>query len=114
MKYLNKLHNRREPSGLEWVIFKRLPKWLLAGTVIPLLMSVLVRWLPMQGSAFEVAKHQTSIDILAIAIGVTAWTAVFTVAIGCIIVIVMKGPAYVADAYKLNDSERPSSRKEME
>ncbi len=112
MKLLNKLHNRRQPSGLEWVILKRLPKWLLAGTVIPLLMSILVRWLPIQGSATEIAKQQTGIDILAIAIGVTAWTAVFTIAIGCIIVVVMKGPAYVADAYKLRDAERPSSHKE--
>ncbi len=112
MKLMNKLHNRRQPSGLEWVILKRLPKWLLAGTVIPLLMSVMVRLLPLEGSSTEIVKQQTGIDILAIAIGVTAWTAVFTVAIGCVIVVVMKGPAYVADAYKLRDANRPSSRKE--
>jgi hypothetical protein len=29
------------------------------------------------------------------------WTLVFTVAIGCVIVVLMKGPAYVADAYPL-------------
>ena len=27
------------------------------------------------------------------------WTLVFTVAIGCVIVLLMKGPAFVADAY---------------
>jgi len=28
--------------------------------------------------------------------------------IGCVIVMLMKGPAYVADAYELNDSDRPT------
>ena len=107
MKYLRKLHNRRQPAGLEWVILKRLPRWLLAGTAIPLLMSAMVRLLPSTASAAEIAKYQTGIDILAIAIGITAWTAVFTVAIGCIIVVIMKGPAYVADAYELQDAKRP-------
>ena len=38
---------------------------------------------------------------------VTAWTAAFTVAIGCLIVMVMKGPAYVADKYPLSDADEP-------
>ena len=32
------------------------------------------------------------------------------VTIGCIIVVLMKGPGYVADAYKLDDSEQPASQ----
>ena len=109
MRHLRKLHNRRQPPGLEWVILKRLPKYLLASTSIPLLMSALGRWLPIQGAAADITKYQTSIDIFAIAIGVTAWTAVFTVAIGCVIVVIMKGPAYVADAYELHDADQPST-----
>jgi hypothetical protein len=31
------------------------------------------------------------------------WTLVLTVAIGCVIVMLMKGPAYVADAYPMQD-----------
>jgi len=50
------------------------------------------------------------VDIIAIAMAVTVWTAVLTVAIGCFVVIMMKGPAYVADAYELEDSERPRPR----
>jgi len=38
------------------------------------------------------------------------WTALFTVAIGAFVVMVMKGPAYVADAYPLSDSDRPAHR----
>jgi hypothetical protein len=35
------------------------------------------------------------------------WTLVLTVAIGCVIVIVMKGPAYVADGYPPPGREPP-------
>ena len=38
---------------------------------------------------------------------ITAWTAVFTIAIGCTIVMLMKGPAYVADRYPLSDADEP-------
>jgi len=33
---------------------------------------------------------------------------VLTLAIGCAIVVVMKGPGYVADAYPLSHSDSPS------
>ena len=36
------------------------------------------------------------------------WSLVLTLAIGCVIVMVMKGPAYVADAYAM-DAPRPVS-----
>ena len=36
------------------------------------------------------------------------WTLVLTVALGCFIVRVMKGPAYVADAYPLPDDDGES------
>jgi hypothetical protein len=35
------------------------------------------------------------------------WTVVLTVGIGAFIVMVMKGPAYVADAYPLVESDHP-------
>jgi len=31
------------------------------------------------------------------------WTLVLTLAIGCVIVMLMKGPAYVADAYPMEE-----------
>ena len=33
------------------------------------------------------------------------WTLVLTLSIGCVIVMLMKGPAYVADAYPLDESD---------
>ena len=41
---------------------------------------------------------------------VTAWTAIFTVAIGAVTVRIMKGPGYVADAYPLIDADSPERR----
>jgi hypothetical protein len=35
------------------------------------------------------------------------WTIVFTVVLGCLIVMIAKGPAYVADAYPLPDADAP-------
>ena len=35
------------------------------------------------------------------------WTMVLTLGIGCVIVIVMKGPGYVADGYMVSHSDKP-------
>ena len=67
---------------------------LLASVLLPAGLSIIVRLAPPQGSAYQVAK-----TIFAFATGLTALVAVLTVAIGCIVVMVMKGPAYVADGY---------------
>jgi hypothetical protein len=105
MKYLKKLHGRRHPPGLEWRILRQLPSACVASTVIPLGVALLARLFPPSGSAAEVARRMSMIDILSIATGLTLWTAVLTIAIGCVIVYVMKGPAYVADAYSLPQPE---------
>ena len=111
MKLLNKLPNSiREAPGLEWAIFKKLPATLLLGTLVPLVISVSNRLLPPEGSMEQIAKHIKDVDILLIATAVTIWTAVLTIAIGCVVVILMKGPAYVADAYDMMDSETPARR----
>ena len=108
MNLFNKLHGRREPPGLEWQILRKLPKITVVGMLIPMALAVLVRVLPSEPGA-NVAKHIKSVDIFAIASAITFFTAVFTVAFGCIIVYIMKGPAYVADAYPLQHSDRPAT-----
>jgi len=111
VKYLKKLPNSvREAPGFEWTVMKKLPLALGLGTLLPLVMSLANRFFASQGVvAGEIAKHIKSVDILAIAIAVTVWTAVMTIAIGCFVVMMMKGHAYVADAYELEDSEHPGS-----
>ena len=98
----------QEPPGLEWQILRKLPGVTLVGLMLPVALAVLVRILPPEPGV-NLAKHIKSVDIFAIASAITFFTAVFTVAIGCIIVYIMKGPAYVADAYPLQHSDRPAT-----
>lgn len=108
MRWLNKLPGyRREPSGLEWRLLRRLPVLLLGGTLVPVLFAVASRLWPPSGTPVALEAHFQFIDIVAIALVVTAWTAVLTLAVGCCVVVIMKGPAYVADRYDLSDSESP-------
>ena len=104
---MRKLHNQHHPAGLEWTILKALPKVLFAGIFIPLFMSIFIQLFPSDVTLNEIEKNTSSIDILSISLFITVLTAVFTIAIGCIIVVLMKGPAYVADAYELKDADKP-------
>jgi hypothetical protein len=108
---MGKLHNHRYPPGIERDILRKLPKYLLASLLIPLFMALFVR-LPLieelfASTAEAIARLHTTIDFLAIAIFVSVLPIILTVFIGCIIVMLMKGPAYVADAYELEDADKP-------
>ena len=110
MNWLTKRHGRKTPPGLEVKIWKKLPLITLVGTLAILAMPVLVRVLP--GSPeVDQAKHIKRVDIFAIATEITLITAVFTVAIGCVIVHIMKGPAYVADSLPVEHADRPTPDK---
>ena len=113
-RFLRKLHNRREPPGLEWTVLKRLPMALLGSTLVPVFVALGGRILPYQGAAMDAAKHVKHMDITAIALAITLWTAVLTVAIGCVVVIVMKGPAYVADPYYMEKPKRDGEQREQD
>jgi len=104
---VRKISNRREPAGLERVILRKLPLWCLGGTVVPGLVALLNHWLPVDGLAAEAAKRQFIVDALCYGTVFTVWTAVFTVAIGCYVVVVMKGPHYAADSYPVEHANRP-------
>ena len=106
---MTKLHNHRHPPGLERAILKRIPSIILAGIFIPLFTSILARLFPISGTAAEIARHQITVDILSISLGFTVLSAAFTVTIGCVIVALMKGPAFVADAYELDDADQPDA-----
>lgn len=97
---------QRSPSGREWAIFKRLPAILLAGTLITGLVA-LVLWgmAPADLSAAEERALWLQVYQL-VGLVVLHWTLVLTVAIGCVIVWLMKGPAYVADPYPPVDRPR--------
>jgi hypothetical protein len=111
-RYFRKLHTRRSPPGLERVIWRRLPLAFAASVLVPIGLSVGTRLFPPNGPEFLVAKTTATVDIFAFATGLTAVTAVVTVAIGCIVVMIMKGPAYVADGYSLDAADEPTARSE--
>ena len=111
MNYFNKLAGfRRSPAGLEWRIWKRLHIILVAGTVLPLLASagayVLDGLEPATSHATESARAVEQFFYVMVGLVVLHWTLVLTLAIGCVIVMLMKGPAYVADAYAMEEPTR--------
>jgi hypothetical protein len=96
---------RRTPAGIERPILRSLPKVLVYGTLLLMLPSLLVR-LAGEAPADAVSASATmTVDILAAGLLFLHWNVVLTVAIGAVIVMVMKGPAYVADAYPLEDAD---------
>ncbi len=102
----------KTPPGLERVILRWILRVLLAGAVLLALPSLAVRMFSFDIEPEELPKLIHSVDIFVTSIEVTFWTAVFTVFIGAVVVMIMKGPAYVADAYPLSDSEFPAKRGE--
>lgn len=108
MNWLTKLPGfQRTPHGFEWRLLRMLPNVALAGTVLPVLMSVLARYLFTQGSAAEIERHIQTFDFVMIGLVIFVWTTVLTLVIGCVIVWLMKGPAYVADGYEVSHSDQP-------
>ena len=91
------------PPGDERRVLRLLPKVLVLGSLLLGLPSLAVRVLLLIAPALETGTLITTVDIYGISLLVLHWTVVFTVAIAAFIVMVMKGPAYVADAYTLED-----------
>ncbi len=73
-----------------------------------MLCALVVQLWPWDGTEAQVYTRTTTLHIGLISLMVLHWTVVLTVAIGAFIVLVMKGPAYVADAYPLEDADTPS------
>lgn len=107
MNWLNKLPGSiRSASGLEWAVWRKLPVILLAGTALPMLAVGLLHWLSVDSSAAEQRWLQMA-DYVVAGVVIFHWTAVLTVAIGCVVVMLMKGPGYVADALEVSHSDQP-------
>lgn len=92
----------KTPPGRERAVLRGLPRALWLGTLLLCVPSLLFR-LAGDDALLELSR----LDIYAIALVVLHWTVVLTAGIAAFIVMVMKGPAYVADAYPLDEAERP-------
>ncbi|MDP2152641.1 MAG: hypothetical protein Q8J66_03155 [Methylotenera sp.] len=102
MKYFNKLPGFiKTPSGLEWILFKKIPHIFLIGTAVPCISMLTIYY---GHDAISRDDQQVIYQLLGVLF--SAWFFVGTLAIGCIIVILMKGPAYVADPYELPQENR--------
>lgn len=96
---------QRSPPGRELWLLRRLPSLFVVGTLILGLVSLLARvpgWLaaaPLDPTLIGL------IDIYVISLIILHWTVVFTVGLAAFIVMIMKGPAYIADPYPLNEAD---------
>jgi hypothetical protein len=108
MNWLKKLPGfQRTPYGFEVRVLRMLPNALLVGTVLPAGLAGLARLLFNQGTAAEIEHNIQTFDFVMIGLVIFLWSVALTVAIGCVIVWLMKGPAYVADGYEVSHSDKP-------
>ena len=92
--------------GWEQLIWRRLPAILLWGTLLPLVLAGVNRALAPAFAESGAGNRALLLwDYTMFGVVVSHWTLVLTVALGCFIVRVMKGPAYVADAYPFPDDD---------
>ena len=105
MDYFNKLPGFiRTPSGFEWILLKKFPLSFAIGTAVP---GAVIAFIYFSRQPLHPAQLKTIFQCLGIIFSV--WFFVGAAAIGCIVVILMKGPAYVADPYEL-----PKENKRLE
>lgn len=97
MEYLNKLPNYiRYSSESEWRILKRMPMIAVLSTLFLMLPIMQLRW---QTGEWFPLEHQTSFVVLGLLF--TLWFFIGVICIGLVVMIIMKGPGYVADGYDL-------------
>ncbi|OYY57969.1 MAG: hypothetical protein B7Y55_03535 [Polynucleobacter sp. 35-46-207] len=114
-RFFNKLKNHPKVApGVERKVLRHIPQVFVFGLLGLGLPSLLARLFPIAGSVSEVQRWIGTVDIYVISLIVFYCTAIFTIGFGALIVMIMKGPAYVADAYPLIDFDKPYSSKKKE
>lgn len=89
------------PAGKERVVLRLLPRVFLFGTALLAIPSLVARLIASPEDALTIM----STDIYVISVVILHWTVMLTIAIAAFIIMMMKGPAYVADAYPLDEAE---------
>ncbi len=99
--------DRKYPPGLEWTLFKKIPLLTAVGfLVLGILWAAAYLW-PWDGGESEIANLIQRLEFALIGAAIFHLTVILTVAIGCVVVLIMKGPRYTADSYPVEDAERP-------
>ena len=96
---------QRSAAGLEWIVLRQLPRITVLGTALLLLPSLVIRLVDGLAPPAEPGGGLAMVDVYVIGLVILHWTVVLTAGIAAFIVMVMKGPAYVADPYPLLESE---------
>ncbi len=105
MNYFNKLPGFiKTPSGFEWVLLKKLPRIFMACIAIP---CTVIMYTYFSNPALNPEQQKTIYLCLGIIFSIFFF--IGAAAIGCVVVMIMKGPAYVADPYEL-----PKENKKLE
>lgn len=97
----------RAPPGLERVIWRRVPALLFYGTLVPVVVALAWRWSAPEPVDRELENALLLMDFTMIGVVALHWTLVLTLALGCRIVMIMKGPVQWADPYPLHDRDTP-------
>ena len=112
MRWLNRLPGSiRSASGLEWALWRKLPAIWDEGTELTLGALAAYHWLA-DASTPAAERAVLLADYVVVGLVVFHWTAVLTIAIGCVVVMLMKGPAYVADGLAVSHSDQPRAEPE--
>lgn len=115
MNWLKKIPNSvRAASGLEWKLWRKLPIIAVLGTLLPLVVLGLMHGLADDPNSATTQRMLQLADIVVIGVLVFHWTMVLTVGIGCVVVMVMKGPGYTADSYPVSHSDTPRALPETD
>jgi len=97
MSYFNKLPGFiKTPSGFEWVLLKKLPLVFVICTALP---GAAILSIYFSNQVLNPEQLKTIYQCLGVLFSL--WFFIGAAAIGCVVVIIMKGPAYVADPYEL-------------
>jgi hypothetical protein len=109
MELFNRLPgSKTSPPGLERKVLHALPAVLALGTLLPAAYALLLHLLSFGESEEFVRRVQMTCYVVVGAI-LLNWMIVMQIALLCVIVLLMKGHAYVADAYALPDSPHPAA-----
>lgn len=90
---------QRSSYGVEWLILRKIHFITLLGTLLPM------GFLGVVYLGFNVNAHDFKLlAFFIISLIILHWTFMMVIGIACLIIVLMKGPAYVADAYHLPDA----------
>ena len=97
----------KSTPGMERKILRWMPYGFLTIIFLCGLPSVMVRLMEWEGSTHAVEAFIGRVDMFAVGIFFALFNAAVMLTIGSILIALMKGPGYVADGYKLIDSDSP-------